>query len=330
MVSWIARIIQEMKKIFSYVLIPVIVITPLFAFAASFDHDLHVGIYNSAEVTMLQEFLSGQGLYSGPVTGNFLSRTKQAVISFQEQEGITPAQGYVGQKTRIKLNEALLAGARSLDSQIAALKAKIEELQKTLAGLIKNQASIPAPSVSASPVPSVSESPSPSSASESSSTPILSPAPMPKLLITGSSTQAFPSSGDTVIKLGEFTISNTLGKGTGFAWIKLDIYDGMDTALNRGKTIVIKLRNGTTTSGNTISDTDYVINNDPPTTGGDHRRQLEISFPISLKSAETGIYSLWIESLDYVVGGYLRVLMFSASVNDGVIPEGGFNFNLSR
>jgi hypothetical protein len=74
---------------------------------ASFDHNLYYGMQNNSEVTELQEFLTVEKLYSGPVTGSFYSLTLQGVKSFQEREGITPFSGYFGPKTRGAANSIL-------------------------------------------------------------------------------------------------------------------------------------------------------------------------------------------------------------------------------
>ena len=57
-------------------------VLPLIAFA-SFSRDLQYGSTGS-DVTELQEFLTVQGNYSGPITGNFYSLTRQAVVKFQQ------------------------------------------------------------------------------------------------------------------------------------------------------------------------------------------------------------------------------------------------------
>ena len=83
-----------------------------------FNNNLYYGIKDSAQVRCLQEFLKKQGpeIYpEGIITGNFLSLTRQAVIRFQEkhaQEILHPLNlqkgtGYVGEKTRTKINQLL-------------------------------------------------------------------------------------------------------------------------------------------------------------------------------------------------------------------------------
>ena len=84
-------------------------------------NNLYFGMRDNQEVSCLQEFLKSQGqdIYpEGLVTGNFLSLTQQAVIRFQERYadeilaplGLEKGTGYVGQMTRVKLNELLISG----------------------------------------------------------------------------------------------------------------------------------------------------------------------------------------------------------------------------
>jgi peptidoglycan hydrolase-like protein with peptidoglycan-binding domain len=84
---------------------------------ASFDRDLHYGLQSDSQVNELQEFLAEQGLYSGPITGNFFSLTLQGVKDFQIKYGIEPAAGFFGPLTRAKANEVLVADVESSDQQ---------------------------------------------------------------------------------------------------------------------------------------------------------------------------------------------------------------------
>ena len=72
-----------------------------------FTQNLAYGSHGVA-VTALQNFLTSEGVYSGPITGNFLSLTRTAVKAFQTKEDITPVSGYFGPLTRASAN-ALLA-----------------------------------------------------------------------------------------------------------------------------------------------------------------------------------------------------------------------------
>jgi hypothetical protein len=82
--------------------------------------DLYFGIQNNSDVKCLQEFLKNQGadIYpEGFVTGNFANLTQQAVIRFQEKYaseiltpiGISRGTGYVGERTRMKINQILIS-----------------------------------------------------------------------------------------------------------------------------------------------------------------------------------------------------------------------------
>ncbi|TSA44821.1 peptidoglycan-binding protein [bacterium] len=72
-----------------------------------FSKDLYFGMQKDSEVTKLQEFLTSEGLYSGPITGNFFSLTLKAMRDYQTREGISPAAGYFGPLTRAKANAGL-------------------------------------------------------------------------------------------------------------------------------------------------------------------------------------------------------------------------------
>ncbi len=54
---------------------------------------------SGADVTLLQQRLTALNFYNGAVDGSFGPGTKSAVIAFQTAEGITPADGVVGETT---------------------------------------------------------------------------------------------------------------------------------------------------------------------------------------------------------------------------------------
>lgn len=70
---------------------------------AAFDTDLRYGSSGSP-VLELQEFLTAQGVYTGPITGNFFSLTLAGVQLFQAREGIQPTSGFFGPLTRARAN----------------------------------------------------------------------------------------------------------------------------------------------------------------------------------------------------------------------------------
>ncbi len=105
------------------------------AFAAQFNRDLYYGLRGDADVQSLQSFLTDQGIYTGPINGNFFSMTLQAVKDFQTEHNITPAQGYFGPKTREAANNAtapVISSAAAIQNQITALLALVEKLQADL------------------------------------------------------------------------------------------------------------------------------------------------------------------------------------------------------
>lgn len=82
------------------------------------QNNLYSGMTNNTEVRCLQKFLKSQGseIYpEGLITGNFGPLTQAAVIRFQEKyaseilfpSGIEKGNGFVGPKTRAKINEIL-------------------------------------------------------------------------------------------------------------------------------------------------------------------------------------------------------------------------------
>lgn len=80
--------------------------------------NLSFGMADNEQVRCLQQFLKdqGQGIYpEGLITGNFYALTKEAVIRFQEKYreeilspfGLEKGTGFVGEKTRAKINELI-------------------------------------------------------------------------------------------------------------------------------------------------------------------------------------------------------------------------------
>jgi len=76
-----------------------------------------------SEVVSLQEFLKNQGIYTGPITGNYFALTYKAVRGFQIRERITPASGYFGPVTRTKANTILSQQSQSAFTAGASISA---------------------------------------------------------------------------------------------------------------------------------------------------------------------------------------------------------------
>lgn len=75
-------------------------------FSYVFNNNLYYGLDNNEDVEALQSVLTLDGVYTGPITGNFYSLTRQGVIDFQTKHNFTmvPDTGYVGPYTRKILN----------------------------------------------------------------------------------------------------------------------------------------------------------------------------------------------------------------------------------
>lgn len=94
-----------------------LLILPAFASAQTFDQDLYYGMQENSSVKELQEFLTDNNFYSGPITGNFFSLTLAGVKKFQAANSITPLSGYFGPKSRGRANE-ILAQAGVSNNQV--------------------------------------------------------------------------------------------------------------------------------------------------------------------------------------------------------------------
>ncbi|MEK7859894.1 MAG: peptidoglycan-binding domain-containing protein, partial [Chloroflexota bacterium] len=75
-------------------------------FSYKWNKDLYFGLTNDLDVKALQKALTLEGVYDGPVTSNFWTLTRKAVIEFQKKHNFTfvPNSGYAGPHTRKTLN----------------------------------------------------------------------------------------------------------------------------------------------------------------------------------------------------------------------------------
>ena len=103
-----------MKKL-HFVILMICFIVPSVTLA-TFGRDLQYGSTGD-DVAELQEFLTVQGNYMGPITGNFYSLTRQGLISFQTVNNISPAAGYFGPITRAKVNSTLASQETASNAQ---------------------------------------------------------------------------------------------------------------------------------------------------------------------------------------------------------------------
>lgn len=93
-----------MKKL---ILLVALLLLPSVSFGA-FDTNLSYGS-SGPKVLELQEFLTAQGVYSGPITGNFYSLTLAGVKGLQVKLGVSPVSGFFGPLTRAAANTVLTA-----------------------------------------------------------------------------------------------------------------------------------------------------------------------------------------------------------------------------
>ncbi len=75
--------------------------------AYNFVRDLTIGS-KGEDVVSLQKFLKEQGFFEREPTDYFGQITKNALIQYQKKEGISPASGYFGAKTRAYINDILI------------------------------------------------------------------------------------------------------------------------------------------------------------------------------------------------------------------------------
>jgi peptidoglycan hydrolase-like protein with peptidoglycan-binding domain len=115
----------------------------------SFNRDLYFGMRGDPDVMKLQQFLAQHGEYSGPITGNFFSLTREAVKKFQAAQNIIPATGYFGPLARAQANE--IPGG--LQAQISDLLRQVAALQKQLQASQASPAVPPPASPTPAPIP---------------------------------------------------------------------------------------------------------------------------------------------------------------------------------
>lgn len=393
------------------------------ASAKAFARDLYYGIYSNPDVVELQKFLQGQGIYSGPITGNYLELTREAVKRFQLREGIIPAKGYFGPITRKRVNEILSVGIstplQTADRQqlIASLLAQIQELQRRLQRLEKQLAEqkvgegsgiTTLPSAIPTPPPGVVQAQMPNFVKEpqvvdtgfdldfpygvknpyyvsfdwklSQNDNIdLSIECAPEIIfktagtlatttrfypdaskdyrciftatntLSGNSNKAevefstpqwlsisgegevdFPRSALTSFKIGEGKVYNGTDEKVLFSQLKFLLKDGMNSSLNRGRKVYFILRNGTSTEDTIISRTAFTFNSNPPPQDGYNTSELNLSYPKTLKKGEIASFAIWLDGLDYVVGGRLELELKDIFVSTDISPVASISYVIEK
>jgi hypothetical protein len=98
----------------------------VFADTANFSNNLYYGLTNNTDVSALQEFLTTQNDYSGPISGNFFSLTLAGVKKFQAANNL-PQSGYFGVLSRGVANNLLTSevSAPSQESGVSATQSTV-------------------------------------------------------------------------------------------------------------------------------------------------------------------------------------------------------------
>ena len=112
----------------------------------NFTNDLSPGAQGN-DVTELQNRLTQEGFYTGPITGYFGTLTVRAVRAYQRKHGL-PNVGLVGPMTRAELNSvnagqvlgASTTGTEALKAQLAQLQAQLIALLQQYAMMLQSQA----------------------------------------------------------------------------------------------------------------------------------------------------------------------------------------------
>lgn len=309
-----------------------VLILPM-AVMASFDRDLYFGLKNDQDVSRLQGFLKEQGIFQEPISGNFFGLTEGAVKKLQEREGIAPVKGYFGLKTRTRVNAIILQVAPSKDTQILALTSQLQILRAKLAELQKKaQEEKLTKTIVASTtqiISAASTTPETPTTTISTTTPVVV-TPVPQLEVSGTRTAAFPDIVTSPLKIGDFTIKNGTLNDILFSQVVAKVSENMNSTLNRGRGVYWVLRSGTTIFDDIISTTKFTFNSNSPQTGITNQSFAMLSYPVVIKAGVEKTISLWIENLEIVYGGTLRVEMDSLLATTQISPVGGFTFVLTK
>lgn len=316
-------------KRFSFSILIGFLVLPLFSWA-SFERNLSYGMTGNADVKKLQEFLQGQGFYTGPANGNFFGLTRAAVKKFQKREQIYPQNGVFGPKTRATVNGLLSSGSAAptpAPSDIASLTVRIVELQRQLAALLAAQTQATTTPV----VPSLPPAPEPATTTPATSTPVVSTPVVPEVVVSAASDQmTFPDTKMNPFLLGKMTIQNNTPQPVYFLQMRLRVSDEMNSTLNRAKKVFFILRDGASADNAVISRTEFQFSSRSPGIGDPNISELALSIPVSIEASRSRTFSLAMEDFEYVIGGKLAIAFSSLEATDNVPIRGTFSFSLTR
>ena len=301
-----------------------IFIFPLVSFAA-FDRDLFNGMKGGADITELQEFLTSENVYSGPVTGNFFNLTQDAVKKFQEREGIIPARGYFGALTRARAN--IIAVSRSGIPGASSNASLIQYLQSRIAAL---QAQLEVLQVQAKEIPLVQASTSPAVIATTSEIIVTPPPPAVEFRIAGSGVMPFPYAVVTPLKIGDITLSNRMASDVLINQIMFDLSDAMNSPNNRNRQVFFVLRDGP--GGDIVSRTAFTFHSKPPyaNDGTLNSALLNLSYPVLIKVGSEKVVGFSIENLELVLSGKLKFDLNMISATTALTPVGTVSFTFGQ
>ena len=134
---------------------------------AAFNINLRYGS-KGEEVKELQEFLTAQGVYNGPITGNFYSLTLKGVKDFQAKEAITPKSGFFGPISRTRANEILEVELQESNEEASTTPIHTPSAPEPIKVEIVNQPQTQTPMPEPTPEPAPSPEPQPASAPQPS------------------------------------------------------------------------------------------------------------------------------------------------------------------
>jgi peptidoglycan hydrolase-like protein with peptidoglycan-binding domain len=104
----------------------------------NFSRGLNLGSQGD-DVTELQNRLTSEGVYNGPITGYFGPLTMAGVKAFQNKFGVS-ATGYVGPLTMAQLNNSQVLGATTdASAQLTALRTQLSALMQQLVQMLQAQ-----------------------------------------------------------------------------------------------------------------------------------------------------------------------------------------------
>jgi len=193
----------------------------------SFTSNMYLGMSGNPEVAAMQAILISEGFLHSTATGNFFNLTKQAVVAFQKENGISPT-GYVGPLTRAALNEIVSSGDMSVGS--AGMQSAYPTTSTTGTASSANGQMIPASGVTQT---QQAQAPAPATVltvSETATTTVVSPASLPAIVAAST----MNTSGGSYSSSTDLTIYARLAEAYNVLGTNSDVVDGFNSAYNQG------------------------------------------------------------------------------------------------